>query len=110
MKYKLSKKGKADPIAPLCRKEAYFTLEDAQAMIKHIGETRVTKKIRAYSAMYAVSGILPAGGRSRTQEADGLPLPYLKQSGIQVSFYKTKSPAAIMQPGLFVLSVRINYG
>lgn len=48
MKYKLSKKGKADPIAPLCRKEAYFTLEDAQAMIKHIGETRVTKKIRAY--------------------------------------------------------------
>lgn len=48
MKYRLSKKEKVDPIAPVCRKEAYFTLEDAQAMIRQIEETRVTKKIRAY--------------------------------------------------------------
>ncbi len=48
MKYRLSKKEKIEPIAPVCRKEAYFTFEDAQAMIKQIEETRVTRKIRAY--------------------------------------------------------------
>lgn len=48
MKYRPSKGERTNPIEPLCRKEAYFTLEDAQDMIRHINETRVTKNIRAY--------------------------------------------------------------
>ena len=48
MKYRPLKKEKIDPIDYSCRKEVYYTLEDALMMIRHIEETRVTRKIRAY--------------------------------------------------------------
>ena len=48
MKYRPFKKERIDPIDFPCKKEVYYTLEDAQMMIRHIEETRVTRKIRAY--------------------------------------------------------------
>ena len=48
MKYRPFKKERIDPIDFPCKKEVNYTLEDAQMMIRHIEETRVTRKIRAY--------------------------------------------------------------
>jgi hypothetical protein len=39
---------KPDPIEPSCRKTAYHSREEAEAMINHIRETRITKEIRTY--------------------------------------------------------------
>lgn len=48
MPYKLSKNMKIDPVEPLCRKKTYNSPEEAQEMIRHIMETRVTGKIHFY--------------------------------------------------------------
>jgi hypothetical protein len=48
MAYKLSKNLKIDPVEPLCRKKAYNSAEEAQDMIRHIAEMRVTRPIRHY--------------------------------------------------------------
>ena len=48
MGYKRTYQKKTDPAEPPCRKTIYYTLEEAQDMIKYINETRVTRKIRAY--------------------------------------------------------------
>jgi len=48
MKYSRIKREKINPIDYPCKKEVYYTLEDARMIIRHIEETRVTRKIRAY--------------------------------------------------------------
>ena len=48
MAYELSKNIKIDPVEPLCKKRAYYSAEEAQEMIRHITETRVTRSIRYY--------------------------------------------------------------
>ncbi len=48
MRYKKTYLKKTDPVEPVCRKTIYYSLEEAQDMIKFINETRVTRKIRAY--------------------------------------------------------------
>jgi predicted RNA-binding Zn-ribbon protein involved in translation (DUF1610 family) len=48
MAYKLSKKMKIDSVQPVCRKKIFYTAEEAQDMIRHITETRVTREIRPY--------------------------------------------------------------
>lgn len=37
-----------DPIQPACRKNIYHSAEEANDMIRHITETRVTRPIKAY--------------------------------------------------------------
>ncbi|MDX9930903.1 MAG: hypothetical protein RBS37_13745 [Bacteroidales bacterium] len=48
MKYRPLKKERIDPIDYPCKKEVYYTPEDAQMMISHIEETRVTRNLKAY--------------------------------------------------------------
>jgi hypothetical protein len=48
MIYKASGKQKVNPLEPSCNKPAYNSQADALDMIKHIEETRVSKKIRTY--------------------------------------------------------------
>ncbi|MCU0408623.1 MAG: hypothetical protein MUD02_06715 [Bacteroidales bacterium] len=48
MAYSANSKTGAGPLEPRCRKEAYTSMEDAQAMVQHISETRITREIRAY--------------------------------------------------------------
>ncbi|HVN57575.1 MAG TPA: hypothetical protein VMT63_04705 [Bacteroidales bacterium] len=47
MKYRLSGP-RPSPLENSCKKAAYHTREDAEDMISHIKETRVTKDIRPY--------------------------------------------------------------
>jgi hypothetical protein len=51
MVYKVSKNNSINPIEPSCKKTIYYTLEEAQDMIKHINENRSLKKINAYKCM-----------------------------------------------------------
>lgn len=48
MGYKPSDKKKIPPIDLPCKKAMYNSLEDAQAMINHIKENRISKDIHAY--------------------------------------------------------------
>jgi len=48
MGYKSSGRSRIEPLQPVCRKKAYNTEGEAEAMISHIRETRVTREIRAY--------------------------------------------------------------
>lgn len=48
MAYKLLKNKKIEPVKPVCRKTIYYSLEEAQTMIRHINETRITRQINAY--------------------------------------------------------------
>ena len=48
MVYSSSGKKNITPIEPVCSKTAYHSPEEAQDMISHIKEKRVTKEIHAY--------------------------------------------------------------
>ena len=48
MHYKKIYHKKTDPLEPVCKKTVYYSLEEAQEMIRYISETRITKGIRAY--------------------------------------------------------------
>jgi hypothetical protein len=48
MAYKVLKNQKIEPVKPACRKTIYNSPEEAQAMIRHINETRVTRQIHVY--------------------------------------------------------------
>jgi hypothetical protein len=51
MGYKISNIKKINPIEPPCKKAIYNSLEEAQAMIRHINENRNVREIRAYKCM-----------------------------------------------------------
>jgi len=51
MVYKVSKNNSINPIEPSCKKTIYYTLEEAQDMIKYINENRSRKKIDPYKCM-----------------------------------------------------------
>lgn len=48
MKYRQTSGKKVEPIGFSCRKAVYHTREEAQAVIDHIKETRVTREIKPY--------------------------------------------------------------
>lgn len=48
MAYKSSKHRFVDPIGPRCKKAMYNTREEAEDMIRHIHETRITRPLHAY--------------------------------------------------------------
>jgi hypothetical protein len=48
MGYNLSKMKKIDPVGSPCKKKTYYTLEEAQDMIKYLKENRTGKEISAY--------------------------------------------------------------
>jgi hypothetical protein len=48
MGLRISKKKNIVSLEFPCRKRTYHTLRDAEDMIRHISETRVTREIRAY--------------------------------------------------------------
>jgi len=48
MGYKPFSRKKAEPVQPPCKKTIYYSLEEAQDMIRHITETRIVREIRAY--------------------------------------------------------------
>jgi hypothetical protein len=48
MRYKHSDIRKVSPLEPVCRKKIYYSLEEAQDMIRHIRETRVVREVSAY--------------------------------------------------------------
>ena len=47
MRYRVNK-SKPAPIGGSCKKTSYHTRDDAEDMIRHIKETRITKEIKAY--------------------------------------------------------------
>jgi len=51
MSYKLSNIKKTDPIGPQCTKKIYYSLEEAQDMIKYIIENRRVREISAYKCL-----------------------------------------------------------
>jgi len=51
MGYKLSKIKKINPIEPPCRKTMYYSIEEANDMIKYIKENRVIQNIHAYKCI-----------------------------------------------------------
>ena len=48
MAYKVLKNKKIEPVRPVCRKTIYNSREEAQQMVQHLTETRITRQIRAY--------------------------------------------------------------
>ena len=48
MAYHSSKYRSADPIGPSCKKTMYHSREEAEEMIRHIQENRVTRPLHAY--------------------------------------------------------------
>jgi len=48
MAYRVSSKATIQPLEPKCKKRVYNSPEEADAMIRHIKETRRVPGIRAY--------------------------------------------------------------
>jgi hypothetical protein len=48
MAYKVRNREKINPLGLPCRKTMYNSREEAEDMIKHISETRVSRKISVY--------------------------------------------------------------
>jgi len=48
MKYNISGIKNITPIGTPCKKTTYHTQAEAEDMIRHLTETRITKKIRPY--------------------------------------------------------------
>ena len=48
MGYKTSKYRSVEPMGSSCRKKGYHSREEAEDMIRHIEETRITGELHAY--------------------------------------------------------------